>query len=89
MYLRGALVRALQRYSVPSPAVAELGGAGSCAYESVRRVIQPSVYHVIELGLELLASKAVAGNLLLHRRNIVNLDLDLQLNVVSWSDRAF
>ena len=80
-----ALVRALQRYSAPHPSIAELGGAGSCALETVRRVIQPSVYHVIdanELGLELLAGKAGDGNLRLHRQDILNLDLDLQLDTV-------
>jgi SAM-dependent methyltransferase len=81
----GALVRALRRYSAPNPSIAELGGAGSCAFETVRRVIKPSVYHVIdanELGLELLAAKAGDGNLRLHRRDILSLDLDLQLDAV-------
>jgi hypothetical protein len=81
----GALVRALRQYSTAHPSIAELGGAGSCALETVRRVIKPSVYHVIdanELGLELLATKTGDGNLRLHRQNILNLDLDLQVDTV-------
>ena len=81
----GALVRALQRYSAPNPSIAELGGAGSCALETVRRIIKPSVYHVIdanELGLELLVDKAADDNLRLHRQDVLNLDLDLQLDTV-------
>jgi SAM-dependent methyltransferase len=80
-----ALVQALQRYSAPHPSLAELGGAGSCALETVRRVIKPSVYHVIdanEIGLNLLADKAGGGDLRLHRQDILNLDLDLQLDTV-------
>src|SRR5438477_683116 len=71
----GALVRALERYSAPHPSIAELGGAGSCALETVRRVIQPSVYHVIdsnELGLTLLADKAGVDNLRLHKQDILD-----------------
>ena len=82
----GALVRALKRYSAPHPSIAELGGAGSCALETVRRVIEPSVYHVIDanqLGLNLLADKARgANNLRLHRQDVLNLELDLQLDTV-------
>lgn len=81
----GALVRALRQYSVPHPSIAELGGAGSCALEKVRRVIKPSVYHVIDandVGLQVLAGKNGDGNLRLHRQNILNLDLDLQLDTV-------
>ncbi len=83
--ISGALLRALQRYSVPNPAIAELGGAGSCALETVRRAIRPSVYHVIdanELGLKLLGDKASDGTLRLHRQDILKLDLDLQLDAV-------
>ena len=81
----GALARALERYSAPHPALAELGGAGSCALETVRRVINPSVYHVIDtnaLGLKLLADKAGDDTLYLHRQDVLNLDLDLQLDTV-------
>ena len=80
-----ALVRALKRYSVPNPSIGELGGAGSCALETVCRIIKPSVYHVIDsnqTGLELLASKIHHYNLHLHRQNILSLDLDLQLDTV-------
>jgi len=80
-----ALVRALRKYSAPNPSIGELGGAGSCALETVCRVIKPSVYHVVDtnkVGMELLANKADDGNLELHQQDILNLDLDLQLDTV-------
>jgi len=38
----GALLRCLKRYSVPRPAIAELGGAGSRVLEKVRGTLRPS-----------------------------------------------
>ena len=81
----GALVRALKRYSVPNPSIAELGGAGSCALEMVVKMMRPVVYHVIDanrLGLELLAGKTGDEFLYLHEQNVLNLEIDLQLDTV-------
>ena len=50
------LIAVLKKYSVPNPALAELGGAASCVFDSVERHLAPSIYHAIDtnqFGLDL------------------------------------
>jgi SAM-dependent methyltransferase len=77
--LHGAFLRALQRYSVPNPALVELGGAGSQVFDAVRRTLRPSKYHVVDTnlyGLEMLRPKADDGTVVLHHCDALNLQLD-------------
>lgn len=79
-----ALIDCLRRYSDPHPVLAELGGAASCVFDSVRREIVPREYHIVdnnELGLELLAQRA-GEQAILHKASVLGLDLPIQADTV-------
>lgn len=79
-----ALIDCLQRYSVPRPVLAELGGAASCVFDAIRERLVPREYHVVdnnELGLRLLTQR-VGEQAIVHKGNVLELDLALQVDTV-------
>jgi SAM-dependent methyltransferase len=84
--LFGRLLALLQRYSVPNPSLAELGGAGSGVFNQVRLRLRPREYHVIDnnqYGLEQLRRRVgEQPGLTLWNRSVLKLDLPLELDTV-------
>jgi SAM-dependent methyltransferase len=79
------LIRALLRYSVQNPILAELGGAGSCVLDSVINAVHPLEYHVVDInqyGLDLLRPRATADHLFLHKEDVRYLTLDVEVDTV-------
>lgn len=84
--LIGRVVEQLARYLPQHPTLAELGGSGSCIFDSIEARLHPVEYHVIDtnqLGLDALQQRS-GGNPALRcwNRNVLELDLPLQLDGV-------
>lgn len=84
--LFGRVLAMLQRYSVPNPLLAELGGAGSQMFDQVLHLLEPREYHVIDnnqYGLDQLQSRVGDdARVRFWNRNVLKLGVPMELDTV-------
>ncbi len=84
--LFGRVLALMQRYSLPNPTLAELGGAGSRVLDQVLHTLEPREYHVIDnnqYGLDQLQNRIHDDpRVKFWNRSVLKLDLPLQLDTV-------
>jgi hypothetical protein len=80
-----ALLRQLERFSPPRPAITELGGANSCFLDLLTARLHPREYHVLDtncLGLELLRQRKGRPDCVrLHNLNVLDLTPSVTVDV--------
>ncbi|MGE5534722.1 MAG: class I SAM-dependent methyltransferase [Acidobacteriota bacterium] len=78
------LITTLRQFCAPKPVVMELGGAGSCVFDSIAKNFQPAEYHIVDTnqyGLDLMRNRA-ATKVSLHCEDVRELTLPVRADAV-------